>query len=291
MQCTNHLKQWALAAHTHAEAYKGWFNIGGNPDNPRRNLENGKDYYRISWPVELWPFVEQQQLFAAYDMTEPFHQNTLKGGGAADASQDVLDINIKTCRKTVPAYYCPSDAPNSNQGTSDGYWRVMGNYVTNMGNTHLHQDAEDQVRFLGAPYGIGHVYSLGSIKDGTSNTAFFSEIIIASPGNINDNRGDILNNEGSPGFMSYQTPNSSDADRCRNCAAGTNPSDDKFKRKIPCIVAPEGNTRVRIAARSNHTGGVNLSLCDGSVQFASDTVSMIVWEAVLTANGGESQTL
>ncbi|MCL2118754.1 MAG: DUF1559 domain-containing protein [Planctomycetaceae bacterium] len=164
MQCTNHLKQWSLATHTHAEAYKGWFNIGGNPDNPRTNLENGKTYYRISWPVELWPFVEQQQLFAAFDFGQPFYY---KKPGVDENDLDGELDNMKTQRKAISAYYCPSDAPNSTQRANppDTYWRVMGNYVTNMGNTHLHQDTDDQRRFLGAPYGIGHVYSLGPCPD------------------------------------------------------------------------------------------------------------------------------
>ena len=280
MQCTNNLKQWALATHSHVEATKGWLSIGGNPDEPRRNLENGKDYYRISWPPELWPYVEQTQLFAGYDFGKSFYYK--KPGVNENDLNGELD-NMKTQRKTVPGYYCPSDNPNADQGRTDGYWRVMGNYVTNMGNTHLHQDGQDQLDYKGSPFGIGHVYRLESIADGTSNTACFSEILIASPGTIDDNRGDILNNEGSPGFMSKLTPNSPAPDNCRQCAPGT-----ETNKRMPCVVAPDGNTRVHIAARSNHTGGVNVSLCDGSVTFVSETIAAETWEAALSSNGGES---
>ena len=270
MQCTNHLKQWSLAVHTHAEAKKGWLSIGANPDDGGRLCENGQNYRRISWPVELWPYVEQTQLFSQYDINLSFYR----------------DPNLATHRQHVSAYSCPSDKPNSDQGQTDTYWRVMGNYVTNMGNTHLHQDAEDQARFKGSPFGVGHVYRLEAIADGTSNTGCFSEIIIAAPGGVTDNRGDILNNEGSPGFMSILTPNAPAPDSCRQCAAGT--ENDK---KIPCVVTPDGNTRYHIAARSNHTGGVNLSMCDGSVTFVSSTIAQETWEAVLSGDGGESVTL
>jgi prepilin-type processing-associated H-X9-DG protein len=41
------------------------------------------------------------------------------------------------------------------------------------------------------------------------------------------------------------------------------------------------------AARSYHTGGVNLLLGDGSVRFVSDTVDTVTWRSVGTRAGGE----
>jgi prepilin-type processing-associated H-X9-DG protein len=41
------------------------------------------------------------------------------------------------------------------------------------------------------------------------------------------------------------------------------------------------------AARSRHTGGVNLLLGDGSVHFVSQAVSLPVWRALATRSGGE----
>ncbi len=42
-----------------------------------------------------------------------------------------------------------------------------------------------------------------------------------------------------------------------------------------------------LAARSYHTGGVNVVLGDGSVRFASDNIDSGVWRGVGTRNGGE----
>ncbi len=267
-QCTNNLKQWTLGVHNHLDSQREYFSIGANPDN--RVVENKRRYQRISWPVELWPYVEQNVLFDQYDFTLGFYQAP----------------NMELCRKQVPAYSCPSDVVGAEQAHSDTYWRVMGNYVTNMGNTHLHQNAADQAIFSGAPFGVGHVYRMAEIKDGTSNTACFSEIIVASPNAVDDNRGDILNNEGSPGFMSILTPNSSSPDQCRGCkASSTDPSNNEY-RTIPCSVVA-GNTEYQIAARSRHPGGVNVSMCDGSVRFVSETVAQSTWEALLSGKGGE----
>jgi prepilin-type N-terminal cleavage/methylation domain-containing protein/prepilin-type processing-associated H-X9-DG protein len=273
-QCANNLKQWTLAALNHVDANKsGFFSIGANPDV--RTVQNRRTYRRISWPTELWPYAEQMALADQYDFTRHFYEAP----------------NIETYRQHVSAYSCPSEAvTRPEQARSDTYWRVMGNYVTNMGNTHLHQNAADQAIYTGSPFGVGHVYRAASILDGMSNTACFSEIIIASPGQTNDNRGDILNDEGSPGFMSKLTPNSSSPDRCRSCSPSAQNPNHADYLKIPCVVVA-GNTEYHIAARSRHPGGVNVSMCDGAVRFVATSVAQNVWEAVLSARGGEAVQL
>lgn len=41
------------------------------------------------------------------------------------------------------------------------------------------------------------------------------------------------------------------------------------------------------AARSNHSGGVNVGLCDGSVRFVANGVNPSTWMAASTRAGGE----
>ena len=43
--------------------------------------------------------------------------------------------------------------------------------------------------------------------------------------------------------------------------------------------------------RSNHTGGVNVGLCDGSVRFVRDAVPVLAWRAAWSRNGGETLSL
>lgn len=272
MQCTNNLKQWTLALHNHADAKRGFFSIGANPDV--RRVQNGRTYLRISWPTELWPYIEQNALFEQYNFTVHFYQAP----------------NLATYRQWLPSYACPSDIGKADQGQADTYWRVMGNYVVNMGNTHLHQSAADQAIFTGSPFGVGHVYKMSQISDGLSNTACFSEIIIVGAGTVNDNRGDILNNEGSPGFMSILTPNSKSPDQIRRCLPETMNVASTAYRITPCSQVA-GNTEYQVAARSRHTGGVTLSLCDGSVRFMSQNIAQNAWVALLSGRGGEVSTL
>jgi prepilin-type processing-associated H-X9-DG protein len=47
------------------------------------------------------------------------------------------------------------------------------------------------------------------------------------------------------------------------------------------------NLRFCVNANSYHTGGVNVCMCDGSVRFVSDTITLATWRAMGTRAGGE----
>jgi prepilin-type processing-associated H-X9-DG protein len=42
-----------------------------------------------------------------------------------------------------------------------------------------------------------------------------------------------------------------------------------------------------MAARSRHSGGVNASLCDGSVRFVRDNIDLATWVALSSMAGGD----
>jgi prepilin-type N-terminal cleavage/methylation domain-containing protein/prepilin-type processing-associated H-X9-DG protein len=279
MSCANNLKQWTLATHNFADTRQGFFPVGGmHHNNANTKLEDGNTYLRISWPVMLWPFIEQQALWDQYNIKQPFHEL------APSKNNELLRVKLD-------AYYCPSDRVGAQQGTNDAHWRVLGNYVANMGNTHLWQNAADQAIYKGSPFGINHTYRLAEVTDGLSNTACFSELLIAAPGELSDVRGDILNDDGSPGFMSILTPNSMQPDQCQKCKpSSVNQSHGDWK-SIPCQAVGANNELVQVAARSRHPGGVQVSLCDGSVRFVSDTVAPLVWTAALSSRGAETEQL
>jgi prepilin-type processing-associated H-X9-DG protein len=53
------------------------------------------------------------------------------------------------------------------------------------------------------------------------------------------------------------------------------------------IPPPGDYTLAHIAARSYHTGGVNVCFSDGSVHFISDNINFAAWQALGTRAGGE----
>jgi len=62
-------------------------------------------------------------------------------------------------------------------------------------------------------------------------------------------------------------------------AAGVNP--------VPTHVS-DNPLDTYLAARSKHPGGVNASMCDGSVGFVANTIDPAVWRALSTSRGAGS---
>jgi prepilin-type processing-associated H-X9-DG protein len=127
------------------------------------------------------------------------------------------------------------------------------------------------------------MYRLTDIKDGTTNTAFVSELITvpgdSTPGN--DWRGVMHYPEG-PLYQHNQTPNSPVPDEVRQGMCISVPY-------APCIgTSTSWNPkRITFTARSHHPGGVNLLLGDGSVRFVSNNINLSTWRALSSPNGGE----
>ena len=57
------------------------------------------------------------------------------------------------------------------------------------------------------------------------------------------------------------------------------------RRRNPVRYTPYGWR----AARSNHPGGVNVMMADGSLRFVGDAVDADVWKALATIAGGEAR--
>ena len=56
---------------------------------------------------------------------------------------------------------------------------------------------------------------------------------------------------------------------------------------LPCTPGSTSPYDYTAASRSRHPGGVNVGLCDGSVHFVTDAVSIAVWQALGSIAGGE----
>jgi prepilin-type processing-associated H-X9-DG protein len=177
-----------------------------------------------------------------------------------------------------------------------------GNYAANWGNTQYDQGQLQSVYgytpaapTLAMPFPINSSVSLASVTDGTSNTVFLSEIL---QGPQNDVRGALW--ESLPGagvFMTRFTPNGFiDIYRYSNPALKTSPgvaTSDTLPNgycvsqgDLPCLnVNPYAFSNA--AARSRHSGGVNVLFGDGSVRFVKNTISPNTWVALGSISGGE----
>ncbi len=266
MSCQNNLKQWGLAFHNYHDANNAI--PEGNRSNPRR-----------VWVVLVWPYVEQGNMYVQFDQTKHFYQPPNTYTNTTDGIY----------AKPAPLYYCPSDRPGA-LWKGDIYWRARGNYVVNWGNQadpyNPNDPAQDPNKGI-APFGYTDNASrskprttrLTDFSDGTSNTMLMSEVIMALNDTDYDIRGDMLNDDRPcTMYMTLNTPNSG-IDVSPYCNSKTYPANP------PCSNSP--NTYSHKAARSRHSGGVNVLFGDGSVHFIQDSIALATWRALGTMNGGE----
>ena len=259
-KCQNNLKQFGLAMQNHHDT------IGRLP-------LAGTTVPRTAWVSFLWPFIEQGNIGQAYDPTVGFYQ-------PPNVVQNTF--NGVLCNK-IAMYYCPSDRPGA-MWQGDTYWRTRGNYVVSWGP--ITQPYTPPLPTAYGAFGYSDFASLdqprrtsySQITDGLSNTLLMSEVKMNPRDTSLDQRGDINNDQGANRFMTIDTPNH-----------GTDNMDGPWCENIP-VDMPCANATAHdhFTARSRHTGGVNVAICDGSTRFVSDSISLATWQAASTINGNDS---
>jgi prepilin-type processing-associated H-X9-DG protein len=134
--------------------------------------------------------------------------------------------------------------------------------------------------------GNEHGNRVADFPDGMANTLLVSEVIgYDDPA---DGRGAwIAPTMGGSTFTARTLPNASDPmsmDRIGMCFSGIPPTSP-----LRCV-KNQANGQVWAAARSEHPGGVNAAMADGSVDFFSNDIELHVWQRLATRAGGEPGT-
>ena len=324
MQCSNNLKQLGLA-------FQNYHDVNGAfPTLRGWKPGNSQNYIFWSGLISILPFVEQN---AGYQ--------EICASTGRDPDSNAVPV-LKDL--SVPTFQCPSDGLSKQQNDQTGYLAYRTNYMLCMADVVLNNGAYD---FLSSNPDVNH-YSVGQIQgrgmfvavtwhkmasviDGTSNTVAASETVTSPTSSANP--GDQLK-----GGMAYTAIYGGASDivpsACLAERKGANnlhhPSRSfrglRFSDGRPMMtgfntVLPPNSpscTRNRndlnywafYSATSNHSGGVNCVLVDGSVRFVSDTVDcgslsgsykpreyfstnspFGVWGAMGSLNGGETRAL
>jgi prepilin-type N-terminal cleavage/methylation domain-containing protein/prepilin-type processing-associated H-X9-DG protein len=308
VNCQNNLHQLGVAAHNYASA-RG-FLPPGQADPP----PGGGSAASIL--ALILPYMEQANKYNLFDFSQD-----------VNSSAD----NDAARRQDVASYLCPADPSTGaiNYGTGT-YGR--SNYLGNIGTTADTQSTElNRVGIfnfrLSSTHHVATHVRITDVKDGTSNTALFSETkrstvaggVWPVPPSPN---GDTLNptniylvpeaNDSNPGtlFFNDYTPTTPIGPHgkpiCDDYSYGPTlrityrgyqyyraiPEMSVYSHTVPPNYAGYdcGNwdiTKVHMAARSYHTGGVNVCFADGSVHFISDGIDFATWQALGTRVGGE----
>lgn len=259
MQCTNNLKQIGLALHNYHSVFQKFPFCNGGTNNQFSGLS------------QLLPFLELANLQDSIDFRfAPGHA-----------------VNSLPRTTEIAGFRCPSDVENTRVSSGGAV-----NYYPNKGTSTLWQD----------PKANGFMYRnsatrFADIKDGTSHTAAFSERLITDGSNgMISPIADV--------FLATGTPATAD-EAVQLCAAVdiTNLANQfPLFMGAPWIDGQHGYlhvdgpnkrscgffpTHASMPPSSYHPGGVNLLLCDGSVQFVPNSIELLTWRAIGTRQGGE----
>lgn len=267
MQCSNNLRQIALAMHgyhtTHDMLPVGSYNCCWG-----------------TWQISALSFVEQESLFAMYSYRGMYSSWDDRYSGASNTPVTGARLSVFTC---------PSDV--AQKDPYDGC--TMNNYACNYGNTGYADESSGPVgdyggiKYGGAPFtmsGSGTKrplqYAFGDITDGLSNTLMFAEVVQGSAAKPNRDLRGYTYWGLAAGFSTVIPPNSSQPDVFSTAwcdlSAGNPPCTDY-----------SGSQPMALGARSRHANGIGAALCDGAATFISDNIAIAVWQALSTTHGGE----
>jgi prepilin-type N-terminal cleavage/methylation domain-containing protein/prepilin-type processing-associated H-X9-DG protein len=279
MQCGNNLKQLGLAAQNYHTPH-GQFPPGSISTSKARTDIYGSP--RTPYLVMLYPFIEAENISAQIQCNDSY--------GILTANPS----NTNVVRQSISSLLCPSDGLGGALGpayapgwvlTQD--YAARSNYLGFMGYA-LGWDLASPPTTPTPPTGwnsgwisvFGHNRGarIADITDGTSNTMLMSEYLT---GIRSGDRG-IFWHSMSPGTGSiqvYDTPNSSNPDYLYSTSCPSDGSGNMPEANLPCSVPASDSDHYNkwAAARSSHPGGVNVVLCDGSVQFIGDSIDIATW--------------
>ena len=313
-QCTNNLKQIGLALHNY-ESATGSFPWNQAPAGARYpNWTNGKmpwddgtqeEWTTFSALTMMLPYMEQNQTYNAVNFSFGFHAY----GGPWGTPDPVQRTAIN---QTITSFLCPSDMRGSGRC----------NYRASNGTNWDWWSRSEGAGAITRPQPGGQqIGTIAAVTDGTSNTIAFAERNRGDGTNGRYSPGDVYTGGpgeawGMPGNYCVNNPQATVymlqtvVPACQNFAKGNPGSTWDWggfywaageytgakmnftltpNSKIPDC-SPWGGVGAGIgfySARSNHPGGVNVALADGSVKFVKDSVNIQTWFALGTRDGAE----
>jgi prepilin-type N-terminal cleavage/methylation domain-containing protein/prepilin-type processing-associated H-X9-DG protein len=300
-QCTNNLKQIGIAIHNYHDSLGVLpFGKGGNYT---ATVPGAAAYARWSANSQLLMFIEQGNLFNSINFNLPPETPGMAGAVPfMPPYQDPNRENATACQTVVSIFLCPSDR------SPDPSWRGNNSYYGNQFTwaCDLSENSPTQFNANEPVQGIFYFSSsvkFSDVKDGLSNTAFFSEKIRGN-GTPNARTDMLVMTVATSLDQTYQTCSALNpltavpltskqgfswvmGEMCctqYNHVAGPN------ARTCASLGFPGSmaNMAMQVPPSSRHPGGVNVLLGDGSVRFIKDTVSLPTWRAVGSRSGGET---
>ncbi len=302
MQCTNNMKQMGLAVANFESAEKRipnsyrdphWEKMGGAANNATilGRLQ------KFSVHTLLLPYVEEAALYEKISSgySQAIANNDPTYGPNPDNGEEApVGEATNPLKKTIPGFICPSD--DNAQATASLDRTGSTSYFCNMGDAPTTNESSGQKTRRGVFVNgaLAGITTLGTIKDGTSNTIAFAEALASDKVSDSDNDlktgiaylndprnrvpGECLAARGSDGLLHGIGKEETYAQKGR-CWFLAICGQTNFIAALPPNSVSCSSTGADgagdgfvITASSSHSGGVNVCMMDGSVRFVSETI-------------------
>jgi len=290
-RCLDNLRQLGQASHNYASAHNDQF--------PETST-NGSDARRqqllpsIAPHSRLLPYLDELATYRKID----FHDMTVNS-----PATDVMLSHLDLLEMHIPVFHCPSDIQRSG----------ATNYRANMGyGPGIYASGPPAIAgFIGNVAGAfvhGRGVRISEFRDGLGNTVLFSEKPVGD--------GDPTAYTSWTDYFFFESSDIATADQAiQACGSLSQPDPPHasyggwswkyggwnstwYNHILPpnspipdCSAGGQqmaGGGHGAYAARSYHTGGVNVVLADGSARFVNQQIDATIWRALSSRNGRES---
>jgi prepilin-type N-terminal cleavage/methylation domain-containing protein/prepilin-type processing-associated H-X9-DG protein len=257
-QCKNNIKQIALAVHNYHDTYNQ-LPYAVMDRLPRETV----DTYTTGF-ISILPFLEQDAMAKKWDPKLP--RNSTVDNDGDGLTNAILQTML------IPTFTCPSmNPPSAPLAENRAYCSYL--FAAGTQNVELFHYGSPEPAFNGAivplknPEKVGNESSpnrqitrMASLTDGTSNTLLVGETDFKPQGVPSTSYGGVW----AYGYIGYT-----------------------WGTTFHPLNKHNNTGPVYGAFRSEHTGGVNFALADGSVRFLRDTIEYAAYQTLGTRAGNE----
>ncbi len=275
MQCSNNVKQTALACHNYESTFKT-FPAGGivtytaaalNGLNSSNFCSRGSDRTQAPWSVLILPYLEESNLYNQFDFSRLFTGSSNVPGQAPNTT--LFFVNMKK-------YQCPSD-PNSTSTTNNSnYLGVQGGGPpSGVGSAPCSSQLGQRVFFQNGCIYLNSRTRFGDISDGTTNTFLIGESRYMPTPNMRTDGFHASWASGLKADSAFGVPLTFTAavlqiNAQKECRPG---------------VADCFNFVSRLFG-SQHVGGCMFGMADGSVQFVNQNIDITIYRQMAIRDDG-----
>ena len=247
-QCKNNMKQLALAIHNYHDTYNA--------------LPSGSSAKLYSPFVATMPYLDLSNNLSRYNFNESYSSTT----------------NMAVINQTIPVFLCPSmTIPRTVPEVSCPEAGAAGSYAVCSGTSAR---AFDGVVIPDATFDAtqGRVVRIADITDGVSNTVMIGEFNYKHSGYLwSSASNSCAGNPALAGTIRWGSARWGGG-YAGLALGGMGGVFNKYSGNV---------TTDRETFRSDHVGGGQFSLADGSIRFVSDSINSTVLLALSTRAGGE----